>query len=83
MSEKLIDYNALYYQSQTLAMEVEGMNDESLIEECGHIMTSRLHSPQMDKIMSSFFKKGELTLEQRKAAIAFYILAYGDFIWES
>lgn len=81
--EKLIDYNDLYYQAQTLAMEVEGMNDEALIEECGHIMNSRLHSPSMDKIMSSYFKKGELTLEQREKAIAFYCLAYGSFGWES
>jgi hypothetical protein len=81
--ENLFDYNDIYYQSQTLTMEVEDMNDESLIEECGHIMTTRIQSNSMDKIMASFFKKGVLTLEQRKQAIAFYTLAYGSLLWES
>jgi hypothetical protein len=81
--EKLIDYNALYYQAQTLSMEVEGMNDDALIEECSHIMMSNLQSNIMDKVFASYFKKSVLTSEQRKAAIAFYMLAYGSFGWES
>jgi hypothetical protein len=77
-----VDYNTLYYQAQTLRMEVEDMNDESLIEECAHILIN-LRCKSMDKIMSSFFKKGKLTSEQRKEAVAFYQLAYGEFLWES
>jgi hypothetical protein len=64
-------------------MEVEGMNDDALMEECSHIMTTQLNSASMDKVFSSYFKSGELTLEQRKQAIAFYQLAYGEFGWES
>lgn len=78
----LIDYNDIFYQSQTLSMEVEGMSDDTLIEECNHVLTSNLRSVTMDKIISSYFKNGGLSSEQRKCAIAFYVLAYGEFGWE-
>jgi hypothetical protein len=79
----LIDYNDIYYQSETLSMEVEGMSDDTLIEECNHVLTSNLRSTTMDSIISSYFKNGGLTAEQRKCAIGFYVLAYGEFGWES
>ena len=79
----LIDYNDIYYQSSTLAMEVEGMSDDTLIEECNHVLTSNLRSVIMDQVISSYFKNGRLTAEQRKCAIGFYVLAYGEFGWES
>jgi hypothetical protein len=79
----LIDYNDISYEISTLKMEIEGMNDDSLIEECNHVLTSNLRSPTMDKIISSYFKKGELTPEQREQAIGFYVLAYGEFGWQS
>ena len=40
----LIDYNDIFYQSQTLSMEVEGMSDDTLIEECNHVLTSNLRT---------------------------------------
>lgn len=64
-------------------MEVEGMSDDALIEECNHVLTSNLRSTTMDSIISSYFKNGGLTIEQRKRAIGFYVLAYGEFGWES
>lgn len=79
----MIDYNELCYQSKTLEMEVSDMSDADLIDECNHVLSTRLESEKMDKLIASFLKRGKLTEEQRKEAVGFYILAYGALAWES
>jgi hypothetical protein len=62
-------------------MELEGMSDEALIDECNHILVG-MENSEMDELLISYFKNGELTKDQRKKAESLYILAYLDLAWE-
>lgn len=77
----LISYGDICYESSTLRMEVEGLSDDALIDECGHILVG-LEGAEMDELMTLYFKNGELTKEQRKKAEELYVLAYADLGWE-
>jgi hypothetical protein len=82
LKESLIDYNDMFFESATILMEVEGMSDEALLDECNHILSSNLESVQMDNVLIAYFKSGKLTPEDRRKAEGFYILAYADLVWE-
>jgi len=82
LKESLIDYNDMYFESATIRMEVEGMSDDALLDECNHIMSSNLESVSMDEVMMAYFKSGNLSQENRKKAEGFYVLAYADLVWE-
>lgn len=69
------------YESSTLKMEIEGMSDDALIDECNHILIG-VDSVEMDDILTSYFKAGELKPEQRKKAENLYLLAYSELAWE-
>lgn len=77
----LIQYHDLCYENSTISMEIDGMDSESLIDECAHLMVN-FESESMEDIVTSFFRTGKLTEEERKAAEAFYKLAYGELMWE-
>jgi aryl carrier-like protein len=62
-------------------MEIEGMSDDALIDECNHILVG-LDSKEMDELLAEYFKDGKLTQEQRKKAENLYLLAYMDLAWE-
>jgi hypothetical protein len=62
-------------------MEIDGMDSESLIDECAHLMLN-FQSEQMEEVITSFFKKGKLSKDERRSAEAFYKLAYGELMWE-
>jgi hypothetical protein len=77
----LISYSDICYESSTLRMEVEGLTDDALIDECNHIMVG-LDGTEMEELLALYFKNGELTKEQRKKAEELYVLAYVDLAWE-
>lgn len=77
----LITYSDLVYENSTLQMEIEGLSDDALIDECNHIVLG-LDSDELDTIMAEYFKNGELSPEQRKKAEALYRLAYSELVWE-
>jgi len=77
----LIQYQDLCYENATISMEIDGMDSESLIDECAHLMIN-FESESMEQIITEFFRRGELSKDARKAAEAFYKLAYGELIWE-
>lgn len=77
----LITYSELYYENSTLKMELDGMSDDALIDECNHILIG-IDSEIMDDIISEYFKKGELSPEQRRKAEDLYCLAYAELMWE-
>lgn len=77
----LIQYHDLCYESFTISMEIDGMDSESLIDECAHLMLN-FQSEQMEEVITSFFKKGKLSKDERRSAEAFYKLAYGELMWE-
>lgn len=77
----LIQYHDLCYESATISMEIEGMDSESLIDECAHLMLN-FQSEIMEEVVTSFFKTGKLTKKERIEAESFYKLAYGELMWE-
>lgn len=77
----LITYSDLVYEHSTLQMELEGLSDDALIDECSHIVVG-LDGTELDDIMAEYFKKGALTKGQRKKAEALYLLAYAELAWE-
>lgn len=62
-------------------MEIEGLTDDALIDECGHILVG-LESEEMDNILLAFFKNGKLSGAERAKAEDLYLLAYLDLGWE-
>lgn len=77
----LIQYHDLCYESATISMEIDGMDSESLIDECAHLMLN-FQSEIMEEVITNFFKKGKLSKDERRSAEAFYKLAYGELMWE-
>jgi len=82
MRDTLIDYNEISFESLTLKMEIAGLNDDVLLDECNFILSGKYHSKMMDEILVSYFKNGKINKEERKKAEALYILANGDLAWE-
>lgn len=77
----LITYNDISYEISTIQMELEGISDDALVDECQHILVG-MESEEMDDILVEFFKKGELSKESRKKAEGLYCLAYMELGWE-
>ena len=82
MKDQLIDYNDISFESLTLSMELEGLSDDILLDECNHILSGRYESKIMDEILVNYFKNGSISEEERKKAEALYLLVYGDLAWE-
>lgn len=77
----LIQYRDLCYENFTISMEIDGMDSESLIDECAHLMAN-FESERMEAVVTNFFRTGKLTNQERIEAEAFYKLAYGELMWE-
>jgi hypothetical protein len=82
MRDTLIDYNEISFESLTLKMEIAGLNDDVLLDECNFILSGKYYSKMMDEVLVSYFKNGKISKEERKKAEALYILANGDLAWE-
>ena len=82
MKDQLIDYNDISFESLTLSMELEGLSDDILLDECNHILSGRYESKTMDEILVNYFKNGSISEEERKKAEALYLLVNGDLAWE-
>lgn len=79
--ESLIDYNDMAFEKSTMQLELECLNDDSLLDEISHLLTS-CDSEEMESILVHYFKNGNITEEQRQQAENLYILAYCEFTWE-
>lgn len=82
MKQGLIDYNDISFENMTLSMEMEGLSDDVLLDECNHILSSMYESKMMDDILVNYFKNGNISKEERKKAEGLYLLANGDLAWE-
>ncbi len=82
MKERLIDYNDISFESTTMSMELEGLSDDVLLEECNFILSGQYESELMDDILANYFKTGNISKQERKVAEALYLLANGELAWE-
>jgi hypothetical protein len=80
--DSLIDYNDIAFENATLKMELEGLSDDVLLDECNYILSSGYESDIMDDILVTYFKKGEISPEDRKKAEGLYTLVNGSMTWE-
>jgi hypothetical protein len=80
--QDLFDYNDIAFEKQTLYLELCGLSDEVLLDECNFILSGDYQSSMMDKILVSFFKTGKINKEERRAAEGLYLLAHGELAWE-
>lgn len=76
MKDSLIDYNDIFFEIETLKMELDGMSDDKLMDECNYILTGVSEGVSLDNLFVSYFKKGQLTDDERRDAEQFYTLAY-------
>lgn len=82
MKERLIDYNDISFENTTIAMELEGLSDDVLLDECNFILSGQYESELMDDILANYFKTGNISKQERKVAEALYLLANGELAWE-
>lgn len=82
MKDVLIDYNDISFENLTLKMELAGLNDDVLLDECNFILSGPYKSKIMDEILVSYFKNGKISKEEREKAEGLYLLANGDLAWE-
>jgi hypothetical protein len=82
MKQGLVDYNDICFENLTLQMEMEGLSDDALLDECNHILSALYENEVMENILVSYFKNGKISPEERKIAEGMYILANGDLVWE-
>lgn len=82
MKDSLIDYNDISFESLTMKMEIEGLSDEVLLDECNFILSGKYESSMMEDILASYFKTGNITKQERKMAEELYMLANGELAWE-
>lgn len=78
----LVDYNDISFENMTLQMELEGLSDEVLLDECNHILSHSYESQIMEDVLVNYFKNGKIEASERKIAESLYILANGDLSWE-
>lgn len=82
MKQGLFDYNDIAFENHTLSLELEGLSDDILLDECNFILSGNYESKIMDDILVVYFKNGKINKEQRKVAEGLYLLAHGDLAWE-
>jgi hypothetical protein len=82
VKDALFDYSDICYETSTVKMEMEGMSDDALLDECNHILAGGFEDEAMDDILKYYFNTGKITPEHRKKAEAFYMLAYCELAWE-
>jgi hypothetical protein len=82
VKQSLIDYNDIIFENLTMSMELEGLSDDVLLDECNFILSGKYQSKIMDDILINYFKKGTISEEERKKAEGLYLLVNGDLAWE-
>jgi len=82
MKDILFDYNDIAFEKQTLLLELDSLSDDILLDECNYILNGKYESRIMDNVLTSYFKNGKITKEERKIAEGLYLLAHGELAWE-
>ena len=82
MKDSLIDYNDISFENLTMKMDLEGLSDHVLLEECNFILSSEYESELMDNVLANYFLTGNISKQERRVAEALYILANGELAWE-
>lgn len=76
--DKLVSFSEISYEMATLGMEITSLDDESLVDECNHLLAFFYNNDDIDDTIAKFMKNGKFTEEERKKVESFYILAHGD-----
>lgn len=82
MKQGLFDYNDIAFEKLTLDLDLQGLSDDVLLDECNFILSGRYESKIMDDILVNYFKNGKINKEERRVAEGLYLLAHGDLAWE-
>jgi hypothetical protein len=82
VKERLIDYNDISFENTTMSMELEGLSDDVLLDECNFILSSEFESAIMDDVLANYFRTGNISKQERRVAEALYLLANGELAWE-
>lgn len=82
MKDSLIDYNDISFENLTMEMDLEGISDDVLLEECNFILSGQYESKLMDDVLANYFKTGSISKQERRIAEALFILANGELAWE-
>lgn len=82
MKDLLIDYNDISFENLTMKMDLEGLSDDVLLEECNFILSGQYESELMDNVLANYFKTGSISKQERMVAEALFILANGELAWE-
>jgi len=82
LKDSLIDYNDISFENLTMKMDLEGLSDDILLEECNFILSGQYESELMDNVLANYFKTGSISKQERMVAEALYILANGELAWE-
>lgn len=81
--DNIITFPEIQYELATLMLELDTLNDESLVDECNHLLTFYSDANgEIEKVISDFLKNGSITTEQRNKASYFYMLGNGDLYIE-
>jgi hypothetical protein len=82
VKQGLFDYNDIAFEKLTLDLDLQGLSDDVLLDECNFILSGRYESKIMDDILVNYFKNGKINKEERRVAEGLYLLAHGDLAWE-
>ena len=82
MKQGLFDYNDMAFEKSTLKLEIEGLSDDILLDECNFILSGQYESEIMENVLLNYFKNGKISKEERILAEGLYLLAHGDLAWE-
>lgn len=82
MKQGLFDYNDIAFEKLTLDLDLQGLSDDILLDECNFILSGHYESKIMDDILVNYFKNGKINKEERRVAEGLYLLAHGDLAWE-
>lgn len=77
----VMTYTEIWYEMNTLSMEIKDMDDASLVDECVGVFANYT-SEMTDSIIASFFQTGYLSDNDRKSLIGYYILCNSLYEWE-
>jgi hypothetical protein len=82
VKQGLFDYNDIAFEKLTLDLDLQGLSDDILLDECNFILSGHYESKIMDDILVNYFKNGKINKEERRVAEGLYLLAHGDLAWE-
>ena len=77
----MLTYSQLLYEESTFGLELDGMEDSTLVEEVSVILIN-FENEEVDDAMNRYFKSGKLVKEDRMCLEDFYVLAYRELLWK-